>query len=199
MESSTKLAVKKALSEETRNVEIDPELIPAGVMVLLYVSDGCYTILLNVRSEIVAEHKGEISFPGGRWDEGDTTLLDTALRENFEEMGIRPSDVEILGELDAQSTISNYVIRPFVGTIKTPYPFKPNHREVAEVLEVPVNQLLEDGSMRDEVRVVEGRLVNSPIYAYDGHLVFGATAKILKCFLDILEKVPCKDAEWKRK
>lgn len=199
MKSSTKLAVKKILSQEARNVEVDPELTPAGVMVLLYVSDGCCNILLNVRSEIVAEHKGEISFPGGRWDEGDTTLLHTALRENCEEMGIRPSDVEVLGELDAQSTISNYLIWPFVGTIKAPYPFNPNHREVAEVLEVPLNHLLEGGSMRDEVHVVEGRLVNSPIYAYDGHLIFGATAKILKCFLDILEKVPCKDAEWKRK
>ena len=199
MEKSTKSAVRRILSQNITNSHVYPELSPAGVMVLMYVVDGCYKVLLNVRSETVPEHKGEISFPGGRWDEGDATLLDTALRENHEEMGIWPADVEVLGELEDQPTISNYVIRPFVGTITAPYLFKPNSREVAEVIEVPINNLLQSEGVRDEIRLVDGSLVNSPMYAYEGHLIFGATAKILRRFLEILDNLPHKDAEWKRK
>jgi len=199
MEPSTKVAVRRVLSQTPKSTLVDPELTPAGVMVLMYAVDGRYRVLLNVRSDTVEEHKGEISFPGGRRDEGDETLLDTALRETHEEMGIRPEDVEVLGELDDQTTNSNYAISPFVGTIPSPYPFKVNEREVAKIIEVPVSALLDGYGIRDEVRMVDGQPVSSPLYSYEGHLIFGATAKVLSRFLELLDTATDEEAEWKRK
>ena len=197
VEPSTIAAVRRILSQSPKKTLHDASLIPAGVMVLLYPDDGEYRVLLNVRSADVEDHKGEISFPGGRMDEGDGTLLDTALRETHEEMGIQPQDVEVLGELDDVATRSSYVISPYVGTIPIPYHFKPNDREVAEVLEVPVSMLVDPGSLRDEMRLVDGEPVNSPSYAYRGHLIFGATAKVLRRFLEHLEGASDEEAPWR--
>ncbi len=198
-ELPTPAAVRRILSKSPKARLDDPSLSPAGVMVLLYPKDGEYCILLNKRSQHVEKHKGEISFPGGHRDERDLTLLDTALRETHEEMGIRPQDVEVLGELDDVATTSNYVIRPFVGTIPSPYRFKPSDREVAEVLEAPLALLCDAGRMRDDVRLVGGRLVGSPAYAYRGHLIFGATARILRRLIELLESAPDEEAPWKKR
>ena len=167
-------------------------------MLLLYPKDGEYCILLNKRSNSVEEHKGEISFPGGQREEGDRTILDTALRETHEEMGIRPQDVEVLGELDDVATNSNFLMSTFVGAIPCPYPFKPNEREVAEVLEVPVAALTDGRSLRDEVRLVDGAPLFRRSYGYEGHLIFGATAQVLTQFLELLNSAPPEEAPWKR-
>ena len=165
---------------------------------LLYLKDGEYCVLLNKRSNSVEDHKGEISFPGGRKDDGDRAILDTALRETHEEMGIRPQDVEVLGELDDVATISNFLVSTFVGTIPTAYQFKPSDEEVAEVIELPLSVLTDDGSARDETRMVEGALVSRRSYAYEGHLIFGATAEILTRFIEILDSAPAEEAVWKK-
>ena len=95
------------------------------------------------RSSKVDSHKGEISFPGGKRDPEDTTMLDTALRETHEEMGVRPQDVEVFGALDQTATTSGFCTSPFAGTIPYPYDFQPCEDEVAVVLEVPVSSLLD--------------------------------------------------------
>ncbi|MCH8109356.1 MAG: CoA pyrophosphatase, partial [Chloroflexi bacterium] len=156
-------------------------------------------VLLNKRSNHVEHHKGEISFPGGAKDQEDNTLRDTAIRETHEEMGILPEDIEILGELDDVATRSRFLMRPYVGTIPYPYDFKPFEAEVAEVIEVPISHLLDEENHRDETRIVDGELSYSPSYAYNGHVVFGATARVLKQFLELLETAPDKEALWKKK
>ena len=198
MEISTTATVRSILSRNPKKTLVDHSLTPAGVMLLLYPKDGEYCVLLNKRSNSVEDHKGEISFPGGREDESDQTLLETALRETQEEMGVRPEDVEILGELDDVATNSNYLVSTFVGTIPPSYRFKPNAREVAEVLEIPLTALAGVENLRNEVRIVDRAPVGSPSYAYRGHLIFGATAKILSRFLELLgtasdEKAPRKE------
>ena len=190
MDTNTTSALQQVLSRSPKQTLDDPSLSPAGVMVLLYAKNGEQCVLLNKRSEFVEEHKGEISFPGGRKDGRDQTLLDTALRETYEEMGIRPQDVEVLGELDEVATLSNYAISPFVGTIPPSYRFKPSEYEVAEVIEIPIAWLRSRENLRDEVRLVEGALIHSLAFAYQGHLVFGATANILKGLLYNLDRVP---------
>ena len=100
MEHPAITAVRRILSQNPKKSLVDPSLTPAGVMLLIYPEGGEFRILLNKRSDSVEEHKGEIAFPGGRKDEADRTLLDTALRETYEEMGVRPQDVDVLGELD---------------------------------------------------------------------------------------------------
>ena len=103
----------------TRVVErIDTgELMPSAVMILLYPKDGEYCILLNKRSEEVEHHKGEISFPGGGRDPEDSDSLATALRETEEEMGIKRSDVTVIGEMDEIVTRSGFLVNVFAGTI----------------------------------------------------------------------------------
>ena len=163
---------------------------PAAVLLALYAVDGELRIVLQKRSERVEHHKGEISFPGGMVDRDDESLLATALREADEEMGIRPSDVEALGRLDDTPTISDFMISTFVGAIPSPYTFTPSEAEVAEVLLVPVSHLRKPSSYRDDVRLEDGEFHRMPIYVYDGHVIFGATARILEQFLTLTKDAP---------
>ena len=168
-------------------------------MLILYPSSGDHCVLLNKRTDQVEHHKGEISFPGGSKDPEDVTILDTALRETNEEMGIRPEDIELLGEVDDVPTSTRFLMSTHVGAIRHPYEFSPSDAEVAEVLEVPISTLMDERSVRDEVRIVDGRLVRSPTYAYNGHLIYGATARVLHRFLELLNAAPEKEALWTAK
>lgn len=179
--------IKQALARRVKHTVTDSTLTPAAVFLLLYSKDGEYCILLNKRSDRVEHHKGEISFPGGARDPEDRDFLDTALRETEEEMGISRDDITVLGQLDDVVTRSNYGVRVFVGTIPYPYPFKPSDVEIAEVLEVPVSTLQDQANIRRETRWVDEQPVTSLSYAYGDHLVFGATAKILQQFLELLD------------
>jgi len=134
----------------------------------------------------VKEHKGQISFPGGACQEGDRTLLDTALRESAEEIGLAPGEVKILGELDDTLTeTSNYIISPFVGLIPWPYQLKVDGWETEEIIEVPISALMDKDSLRQETKIIGGQQVTSYFYHYRGRIIWGATAKILHQFLDI--------------
>lgn len=179
--------VSRAAGRRVRRTTADPSLTPAAVLLLLYPKDGDYCVLLNKRSELVEHHKGEISFPGGAQDPEDKDLRDTALRETEEEMGIRRADVTILGELDEVATRSRFRVRVFVGTIPYPYSFQPSAVEIDEVLEVPLTALRDASNLRVETRWEQSGPVSSYAYAYNGHLVFGATARILQQFLELLE------------
>ena len=163
------------------------DLTPAAVMVLLYPKDGEYCVLLNKRSQEVEHHKGEISFPGGATDPEDRDPLDTALRETEEEMGIRRDDITVLGELDEVATRSQFRVRVFAGTIGHPYDFLPSADEIAEIVEFPVSALQDSASVRVETHWQEGAPSTVLSYAHDKHLVFGATARILQQFLQLLE------------
>ena len=179
--------IRRIVAETPRRTVDDPSLTPAGVMVLIYPNNGDHCVLLQKRSIKVDSHKGEISFPGGKRDPGDITILDTALRETHEEMGVHPQDVEVFGALDQTATTSGFCTSPFAGTIPYPYEFSPQEEEVAEVLEVPVSSLLDTANRRDEIRIANGDLQDAPVFAYDGHIIFGATARILDRFIELLE------------
>ena len=196
MAAHTIAAVRDILSRHPKQTLADPSLTPAGVTMLLYPKDGEYCVLLNKRTESVEEHKGEISFPGGRKDDGDRTLLDTALRETHEEMGVLPEDVEVLGQIDDVATNSNYVINTFVGTIPADYPFSPNPDEVAEVIEIPLDALTRSENIRDEIRIVDGALANRRSYVHEGRMVYGATAMLLTRFLEWMGSASAGEDNW---
>ena len=196
MEAAARALITLVLSPGPSGAAYDATLVPASVMVLMYPKDGEYCILLNKRTHTVEHHKGEVSFPGGRKDEGDKTLLDTALRETHEEMGVRPQDVEVLGRLNDTPTSTGFLIAPFIGTIPYPYDFSPSDEEVAEVLEVPVRELMDESSRRDEVRIVDGALVNAPAYAHRGHLIHGATGRLLEQIVQRVSSAPGKEVLW---
>lgn len=180
--------VRKVLSQRRKKTITDDSLRPSGVLLPLFYKDGKYHILLTRRTENLEHHKGQISFPGGAYDEGDRTLMVTALREAYEEIGLKSEDVEILGELDDMVTTTEFIISPFVGFIPYPYEFNINTYEIAELIEVPVQALLDREEYREDFMTREGTPYHGYSYEYNGHIVWGATARILKQFLDLVFK-----------
>lgn len=137
-------------------------------------------ILLTKRTEDVETHKGQISFPGGYWETHDSDLLATALRESEEEIGLKPAEVQILCNLEPVRTRGDVLVYPWVGRLEYPYPFHLNPREVASLLFLPVDDLLEKGLAEVKVSLSEGFTVESKGIWVDGHLVWGATARMLE-------------------
>jgi 8-oxo-dGTP pyrophosphatase MutT (NUDIX family) len=159
----------------------------SAVLVPLFLKDGQYHLLFIQRTERVREHKGQISFPGGAYEKVDKNLLNTALREAQEEIGLAPGDVEVLGELDDMLTVStNYVISPFVGLIPFPYNFELDKWETEELIEAPVAALQEKGCLSEEIEITDGKEVVSYSFKYGDRVIWGATARILKQFLEIV-------------
>ena len=189
-------AIRQVLARHSKRSIVEPSMARAGVLVLVYPKDGQAHVLFNKRSEHVDKHKGEIAFPGGGWESSDATILDTALRETWEEMSIDPADVTVLGELDDIVTISDFVVTPYVGAIPGGYDFRPNI-EVAEVVEVPLEAILNGRNLRDDTRLVNGTVQRRATYAHDGHLIWGATGMILEGFVRILKTIDDGEDLWK--
>jgi 8-oxo-dGTP pyrophosphatase MutT (NUDIX family) len=172
-----------------RPQRIQPEGQPeAAVLLLIYDKRGAPHMLFTLRTHLVETHEGQISFPGGAADPDDDDLRSTALRETYEEVGVRPEDVEVVGQLDDWVSISGFVVSPFVGFMhgRTPYRFRPNHAEVAELIEVPLSHLLDSANITEEVRHVGDRDVLMQSYVFKKHVIWGLTARILRQFLELL-------------
>jgi len=166
----------------------DDSLPRAAVLLPLYEANGELHILFTRRSELVEHHKGQISFPGGAYDATDTDLRFTAVRETWEEIGVAMDHVEVIGQLDEMVTISNFLVRPFVGRITqpAPYPFVHSEIEVAEILEVPLDHLRDEANVVAERRLYQGREMTAYSFRWRDHVIWGATARILKQFLELI-------------
>lgn len=183
--------VRDLLPKRAPNELLAPGMRRAAVLLLLYHLQGEDRILLTKRTETVEHHKGQISFPGGGVDPEDTSLEHTALRETWEEVGIHPDHVEVLGRLDDIVTISDFLVTPIVGVLHVaPYAFVTSDHEVAVVLETPIRHLLDEANLVIETREQNGRVVQSPAYWWEGHRIWGATARMLERFLDMLRDAP---------
>jgi 8-oxo-dGTP pyrophosphatase MutT (NUDIX family) len=148
----------------------------AAVLVPLYEDGGVHAVFTRRRHDL-RRHAGEISFPGGRRDEGEA-LLDTALREAHEEIGLPPGKVRVMGCLSPTPTfVTNYAIYPFVGLIEPGFAWVVQHAEVDEVLELRLDELAAGYGERRLVR--RGIRFRTPTYETGGHLIWGATARIL--------------------
>jgi 8-oxo-dGTP pyrophosphatase MutT (NUDIX family) len=158
----------------------------AAVLVLLYEHDGTPHVVFQKRTETVEAHKGQISFPGGGADPGDTDLEMTALRETHEEIGVDPRDIDVLGRLDDMVTVSNFRVTPYVGWLgRYPYTWRFSEHEVAYLLEVPVPHLLDPTNLVPDRRQVNGQWYVLPSFRFANDLIWGATARMLANFLDI--------------
>jgi len=155
----------------------------AAVLVPLYVHRGRLHAVFTKRQDDLRRHPGEISFPGGRYDEGEPDLRATALREANEEIGLPGDAVEIVGALQPTPTIATgYAVYPFVGLIAPGRTWTPSANEVAEVLELPLDALLAGYGRRRLVR--RGVPIRTDTYVVGDHLIWGATARILADLFD---------------
>lgn len=189
--------IRKLLATRTRNISEAKELTPAAVLVLLYEKQGEIHIALTKRTETVADHKGQISFPGGVRDKEDESLEATALREAFEEVGIDPEGVEILGLLDDGLTIAtSYIITPVVGALPAAPRFSINPEEVKEVIEIPLS-FFQNASQQETTLDIPGipSPPGYPTYHYGEHVIWGATARIMGQFLLLLAPILSSDDE----
>jgi len=156
----------------------------AAVLVPLYLDAGgeLHAVFTERRAEL-RRHAGEISFPGGRRDDEDPDLCATALRESHEEIGLPPDAVELLGALQPTPTfVTNYAIYPFVGLIEPGFAWVLQQTEVGQVLELPLARLRAGYARRRLVR--RGMPFRTDAYDLDGHLIWGATARIVADLLD---------------
>ena len=186
-----KQEIKRILAEREKKVILfsNKPLHPAAVLIPVYKKDSEYYVLLTKRTEELEYHKGQICFPGGSHHDDDGSLQETALREAYEEVGIRPEDVELLGELDSMGTLtSNFLITPFVGMIPYPYKFTVSKHEIDELIEVPLSALADDSNYWEEERSAEGVTGKASFFKYKDKVIWGATAKILKQLVDLAFK-----------
>ncbi len=159
----------------------------AAVLVPLYLQDDELHAVFTKRREDLRRHAGEISFPGGRCEEGEDDLRATALREAHEEVGLPPEAVEIVGALQPTPTIATgYAVYPFVGLIEPGRAWTLSPREVAEVIELPLSSLLSGYGRRRLIR--RGLPIRTDTYLVGEHLIWGATARILADLFDRIEQ-----------
>jgi 8-oxo-dGTP pyrophosphatase MutT (NUDIX family) len=174
-------------AEEAAGLDVQGR-VDAGVLVPLYVQDAELHVVFTKRRDDLRRHPGEISFPGGRRDDGEDDLRVTALREAEEEIGLPQSSVEIVGALQPTPTIATgYAVYPFVGMIEAGHKWKPSAREVAEVIELSVPDLAAGYERRRLVR--RGLPIRTDTYQVGDRLIWGATARILSDLLDRIDHI----------
>ncbi len=179
--------IKHVLSQRQKKALPSNGMVKAAVLLPILEKKGSPFIIFTKRTESVATHKGEISFPGGLQEEGDSSLLETALRESREELGISQEQVEILGELDDTVTrVTNYHLTTFVGALRTPVHYRISPVEIERVIEVPLSTLRDPLNFREETWEFGDERHIVYFYTYGNDVIWGATARILKHFLDVI-------------
>jgi 8-oxo-dGTP pyrophosphatase MutT (NUDIX family) len=175
--------LRRALSVRSRGTGELPPGRPAAVLLMLFERDGEPWLVFTRRTQHVAHHKGEISFPGGGRDDEDADLEATAVRETVEELGIDPADITIVGRLDELPTfVTGYNVTPYVAVVTEQHSYRPSAAEIDEVIELPVDELANVG--RREVIVRRGFPIETNIFETRGHFIWGFTGAVLRQFLD---------------
>jgi 8-oxo-dGTP pyrophosphatase MutT (NUDIX family) len=180
----------RALSRRPRLALDRGDLISAAVLVPITDRGGPH-LLFTKKSDAVPHHKGQFAFPGGICEERDASRVETALREAWEEVRLAPDLVEVLGLLDDTATRATpFIITPVVGLVREPPAvFEPDGREIERVIEVPLARLRDPAIYREEIWERDGE--SHPVHFFDvsvEDVIWGATARILKQFLEILDE-----------
>jgi 8-oxo-dGTP pyrophosphatase MutT (NUDIX family) len=164
-----------------------PDVIPAAVLIPLVDGVGGFEVILTKRADTVETHKGQIAFPGGMADRTDDGPTHTALREMEEEIGVPPSMVRIVGLLNELVTPTDFSITPVVGYLPQLPDFKPNRTEVSDIFSVPLEFFARPSEGRMELRRVRGEPREVWFYEWGKHVIWGATARLLRDLLAELE------------
>ena len=163
------------------------ELKSAAVLVPLVERSDGITVLLTQRTDHLANHAGQVSFPGGGAEQQDADPVATALRETEEELGLASSYIEIAGFLDLYQTVTGFLVTPVVGFVKPEFDLRPDPFEVAEVFEVPLSFVLDPRNHQRQSRMFRGKRRHFYVIPYKNYYIWGATAAMLVSFYKKLE------------
>jgi len=168
-------------------------LRPAAALLLLYEHNDTWHVPLTVRGSGLRHHTGQVSLPGGRLDHPGESVEEAALREAHEEVGVRPSDVDVLGRLTPiPVVVSGHLLQPVIGVASQRPAFVVAEPEVERLIEMPLNRLLEKDAVAWEERMrilPPGGMMNVPYFAVEGARVWGATAMVLAEFIAVIEEL----------
>jgi len=161
----------------------------SSVLILLYPHNNeVYTVLIK-RASYNGHHSGQVSFPGGKFEKGDKSLIDTALRETSEEVGVQYKDVNVLGNISSLLIpVSNIMVLPIIGYTNKRPDFEHDPVEVNQIIEVSLNELLLPSIIKNGIIKVENRKIKTPYYSVQNQIIWGATAMIISEFLEILNR-----------
>lgn len=160
--------------------------VPSAVLLVVYPHQDQYHTVFILRNVYNGPHSGQISFPGGKQEDQDKGLAETALREAMEETGIPSSEVLLCGALTPLLVpVTNFIIHPFVGFLPFRPDFRPDPSEVREIIELPLSQLRDPACRREEAVNVPWGSIQVPCFVADQHKIWGATAMILNEFLNV--------------
>ncbi len=163
--------------------------IPSAVLILLFPRDDDIRFYLTQRTHAVEHHKGQISLPGGAWEEGER-LPNTAIRETYEEIGVKGDGIRLLGALTPLFVpVTGFMIHPFVGWLDQEPTPKPDPAEVETLFSVSVYSLIDDNIIDKEERTVRGFFMHIPFFKFGDHKVWGVTAMILSEFKTLLREI----------
>lgn len=163
----------------------------AGVLIGLMKEEGIHKVLFTKRTDRVEHHKGQISFPGGAADEEDDSIEETVLRESCEEIGACEEVVDLLGRIDDALTLeSGFIVHPFVGLFPSRYEFSISRSEVKRLIKVPWNVLVECHKEKKTYLMEDGggTKYKTPAFEFNGDVIWGATARMMENFIDILAR-----------
>lgn len=178
--------IRRQLAPEVVRALYARPLTRAAVLLLLCDRPQGLTLLLTRRTDILRDHPGQISFPGGRIDPGDAGPLAAALREAQEELGIEPALIEVAGYLSSHPVVTGFAVTPVVGFLPADCALQPDPTEVAEVFEVPLAFLADPGNLHTGLWPVAEVEVRVCEYRYGGHRIWGATAGMIEKLVNLL-------------
>ncbi|MEW5723093.1 MAG: CoA pyrophosphatase [Thermodesulfobacteriota bacterium] len=179
--------IRRILGEHRPKTEdLLPGLRPASVLAPFHPAPEGLSLVFTKRTAHLDNHSGQISFPGGMRDQEDLDPLTTALRETYEEIGVRPEDIEVWGRLNQEATITGFSVAPFVGLVPYPYPFKLADFEVERLIIVPLAHLMDPDYFGEDLYYMGGRDYKTYKYTYKDDVIWGATARIVHNLLTLL-------------
>jgi 8-oxo-dGTP pyrophosphatase MutT (NUDIX family) len=187
----TEAEIEQALAEGSEGVvPLQEGLVRAAVLIPFFSGDNGWNLLFTRRTEHVETHKGQVAFPGGTANRTDLGPVETALRETFEETGISPHSVRVLGTMVEMPTVTNFRVTPVIGVIEWPVTLKLEEAEVSRVFSVPLVWLADPDN--HEIRLYErqnGSKENVVFFKpYDGEIIWGVTGRMMVNLLDLLIK-----------
>jgi 8-oxo-dGTP pyrophosphatase MutT (NUDIX family) len=181
-------SLRRILAERERVALPDGDAVRCAVLVPLIPAADAYRVLYTRRTEHLPDHRGQVAFPGGKHAPSDPALLDTALREADEEVGIDPQSVEVLGRLDDVTTLAErYVVTPFVGVLQPEIQFRPNPAEVADVFTVSLKELADPDFQGTQPRTWDGMIYEVDVIMAGTHNIWGLTLRITQNLLECID------------